>query len=226
MGSPSMRFSLISPPPVFSSLASTPTTLSMMLPGTPVVRAPSTPSAFLLPAASVSTVLIQSGCRSVPSKEDENSVEPAALVGAAARAVAGSATEAATAATATMIVHRDFPRGRHSVMGPPQSPHMTAMSRLLAKPHLTTLSRCQRKLRRVTGRLGAGRQLLIPGTGRRGRRTRRSPAPSTGGPAGVLGARGHRRAEIQLRAVSDAQGQVGPRRHRRRSGGRYSRTES
>ncbi len=109
--SPSATFSFSSPPSVFSPLALISLTLSMMLPGMPEAGAPVTPSAFLLPCASVSTVFAQSGWGSAASSDDAKSVLPAcadngAALGrgsGAADAVAGIAKLTATAAAHAVI---------------------------------------------------------------------------------------------------------------------------
>ena len=102
---------MTSPPAVFSLLAWMAMTLSARLPGIPVTDVPSIPDAFLLPALSVSTVLVHAGCGSVGSNEEANSGagSAAGAVGACAMAGNGTATSNPTVApTATARARRDL----------------------------------------------------------------------------------------------------------------------
>lgn len=73
LDSPSVRFSLVSPPPEFSSLARTSVTWLLTLPGNPPLSPPSTPDDRLVPSAAVSTVFSQVGAGSPVSNEELNS---------------------------------------------------------------------------------------------------------------------------------------------------------
>ena len=72
-GCRSTRFSFVSPPPVFSSLARTSMTWSVTLPGMPRGEAAVDAGGPLLSVGAVSTVLRQSGCGSSASKDELNS---------------------------------------------------------------------------------------------------------------------------------------------------------
>jgi hypothetical protein len=101
---PSTRFSLTSPPPVFSPLAVTFTTLSVTLLGMPVGLGPVTPD-------DRSAVSIQSGCRSPLSNDD------AKVVGVdSAAAVCAMAASARVHAAATSI---SLPNRAYLILDPP-----------------------------------------------------------------------------------------------------------
>ncbi|SCF79943.1 hypothetical protein GA0115255_106856 [Streptomyces sp. Ncost-T6T-2b] len=117
-GSTSTRFSLTSPPAVFSALARTSVTRSVTLPGMPEEKPPSTPEDRFLPSGPSSTVLRQSGCFSSASKEVVNVRSPEGLRSgeagcavATAGAITTRARDAARAAAVGVRLRRGAGRG-------------------------------------------------------------------------------------------------------------------